>query len=145
MDKIENVKESWTQLHDMALIYVALAHGTDRQLVDQELDEISARLSEWRKDLSHEDVQEVVMEALVIYLEGNRQEEITRSMLRIKKDVPVLERVAMLDDLKRIAEADGEVVANEEGLIRSLVKIWDVEPHGTDAQEERLENEDGAA
>lgn len=137
MDKIENVKESWTQLHDMALIYVALAHGTDRQLVDEELDEISARLNEWRKDLNHEDVQEVVMEALVIYLEGNRQEEITRSMLRIKKDVPVLERVAMLDDLKRIAEADGEVVANEEGLIRSLVKIWDVEPHGTEEQEER--------
>ena len=54
--------DTWTPAHDLALVYIALAYGTDHDLTDDELTRITETLRVWRDDAHEEATQEVVME-----------------------------------------------------------------------------------
>ena len=119
--------DDWTTIHDLAMVYLALAHGTDNYLSDEELDVMTQKLRAWDQKLDEADARVIVMEALVVYLEADRDDEVSRSMLAIRADMPLLQRFAALEDLTQIAEADGIVLENERGLIKALQRIWNLD------------------
>lgn len=116
--------DSWTTLHDLAVVYLALAHGTDAHLSQEELDRMMERLGAWDESLDDDQVRDIVLEAIVAYTERDRDAEVTRAMLGIRADVSAVERLFALDDLIEIAEADGEVIESEKELISALRRIW---------------------
>lgn len=116
--------DTWTRAHDLALVYVALAYGTDAELTDDELAAITERLRAWRADFAIEDVQEVVMESLAIFLEGGAETEVPRSIHSLMRTLSETERERALEDIVRIAEADGVVLSAERSLINTLARSW---------------------
>lgn len=118
--------DKWTRVHDLALVYITLAHGTDHELSDPELHTITRTLQEWREDFSQEAVQEVVMEAMTVYLEQDAATEVARAMERLKATLTEEERRRALEGIVRIAEADGVLLSNERSLISTLATIWGV-------------------
>lgn len=124
------MKETWTHTHDLALIYIALAYGTDSELTEAELQTITGAIGAWRDDLSEVDVHEIVLEAVAIFLEGNPQVEVVNSMRTLRDALSVSEREQALEDIVRIAEADGVLLHRERGLITFLASIWDMKGTG---------------
>jgi uncharacterized tellurite resistance protein B-like protein len=116
--------DAWTRAHDLALIYVALAYGTDSELSDTELATITDALSGWRDEFSVDEVQEVVMEAVTIYLEETSRDEVRESIRSLRHSLTEEERHQALEDIVRIAEADGIMLVSERSLIRALSQEW---------------------
>lgn len=125
---MQKTNETWTHTHDLALIYVALAYGTDHRLSDEEIDQITAALQRWQDRASTEEVQVVVMEAMAVYLGGETriEVEVVRSMRALKAALAPEERRRALEDVVRIAEADGIVLISERSLIRVLAEEWEI-------------------
>lgn len=120
----ESGRDTWTRAHDLALVYVALAYGTDSELSDTELATITDALSDWRDDFSVDEVQELMMEALTVYLESESEEEVRDSVRALKSGLSRSEKQQALRDIVRIAEADGVMLNSERSLIRALSQEW---------------------
>ena len=118
--------ETWTRTHDLALVYVALAYGTDNKLSDEEVETIIGTLQKWEEQLTRENVQEIVLEAMAIYLQENASIEVTRTIRTLSKSLSEEERRQALADVVHIAEADGVLLSSESSLITSLAEIWGV-------------------
>jgi uncharacterized tellurite resistance protein B-like protein len=116
--------ETWTTTHDLALIYIALAYGTDHDLSDDELDTITSSLREWATVPEGTPVSEVVMEAAAAFLEGDARAELRRSIGHLRDNLGPAERRQALEDVIRIAEADGVLLEREQGLIGTLAEAW---------------------
>jgi uncharacterized tellurite resistance protein B-like protein len=127
---MEETTNAWTPTHDLALIYVALAYGTDHELSDNELDAITGALREWNPEADEVDVQEIVMEAATIFLEGDAGEEVSRSIETLSGQLNDDERRRALTDVMNIAEADGVVLEREQGLISRVADAWSLKRLG---------------
>ena len=119
--------EDWTLLHDLGLVYIVLAHSTDSKLSDSEIAAMLERMSQWHPDLSESDIRSILREALRVYAEGPGEEELTRSVSALKRALPFLQRLAVLDDLTYIAESDGDFNDFEREMIESLSRAFGVE------------------
>lgn len=119
-----NADDTWTPTHDLALIYISLAYGTDHELSDDELDTITGALQSWASLPEPSHVQEVVMEAAAAFLEGDPRSELRRSIDRLAGELSGDERRHALRDVIRIAEADGVLLEREQGLIHVLAEAW---------------------
>lgn len=121
-----STNDTWTDTHDLALIYVALAYGTDHDLSDGELETITAALEDWSLTAPADlpPVQEVVIEATAAFIESDPKEEIDRSIRRLRDALTETQRRKALEDVVRIAEADGIMLEREQGLIGSLAEAW---------------------
>lgn len=126
-------EDAWTVTHDLALIYLALAYGTDRELSDEEVDTITRALRGWDHRLDVSAAKEVVMEAMTVYLREDAGEEVTRSISVLADAFSEEERRRAIEDVVRIAEADGILLSSEQSLIAALADAWRVK-----AVEERL-------
>lgn len=118
-------KDTWTVAHDLALVYIALAYGTDHDLSDEELNALTRALSAW-DDFFAEDVREVVLEALAVYLEGTPGVEVARTIQSLAQTLSPMQRRQALQDVMRIAEADGILLSSEQSLISALAGAWHV-------------------
>ncbi len=118
--------ETWTRTHDLALVYVALAYGTDNKLSDEEVETIIGTLQKWEEKLTRENVQEIVLEAIAIYMQENASIEVTRTIRTLNQSLSEDERREALADVVHIAEADGVLLSSESSLISSLAEIWGV-------------------
>ena len=118
--------ETWTRTHDLALVYVALAYGTDNALSDEEVETIIGTLQKWESSLTRENVQEIVLEAMAIYMQENASIEVTRTIRTLSQTLSEDERKQALEDVVDIAEADGVLLTSESSLITSLAEIWGV-------------------
>lgn len=116
--------EGWTPAHDLALVYLALAYGTDHDLSDEELDTLTTVLEEGMPVSQSAPVQEVVMEAATAFLEGDAREEVHRAIRELRSSLTPTERRETLRHLVRIAEADGVLLEREQGLIHTLADAW---------------------
>ena len=123
----EEDDEDWTLLHDLGLVYIVLAHSTDSKLSDSEIAAMLERMAQWHPDLSEEDIRAILREALRVYAEGPGEEELTRSVSALKRSLPFLQRLAVLDDLTYIAESDGDFNDFEREMIQSLSGAFGVE------------------
>jgi uncharacterized tellurite resistance protein B-like protein len=127
----ESRRDTWTRAHDLALVYVALAYGTDSELSDTELATITDALSDWRDEFSVDEVQELMMEALTVYVEAESEEEVRDSVRALKNGLNRSEKQQALKDIVRIAEADGVMLNSERSLIAALSQEWGLK---TDAE-----------
>ncbi len=117
----------WTALHDLALIYLTLAHSTDHDLTSEEADAITRKISEWVPDSSESDILRVVHGAMNVYAQGPDKRAFTESVEAVRRLVPEHQRQSLLDDLEAVAQADGGVSESERDLIDRLRNAWDRE------------------
>jgi len=119
-----NSPEAWTTSHDLALIYIALAYGTDYELTEGEMEALTDALREWTVVPDDAHIQEIVMEAAAAFLEGDAQAEVRRSIDHLADELSLNERRHALRDVMQVAEADGVLLEREQGLIHILAEAW---------------------
>jgi len=118
--------EDWGLIHELAFLFLVVAHIANNELSEDEIAVILERLQEWQPDLGPEEAREVVRSSLQVYVEGEQETLIRESMTTLKNALPDVQRLAVLDDLHCVARADGQVTDNERDLITSLARAWDV-------------------
>lgn len=111
-------------LHDMALLYLGLAHGADGSLHPDESHEIAAKLRRWQPDKDPALIDHVMREASLSYLNGADFRQVEAAVETLKESLPEHVRQAVLRDLADIARADGSVVSGESEFIQSLADAW---------------------
>jgi uncharacterized tellurite resistance protein B-like protein len=116
-----------TTLHDLALLYLGLAHGADGALHDDETDAIAAKLRHWNPDKDPALIDHVIREASLSYLNGPSEERLKEAINTLGDVFPERLLRAILHDLNDIAEADGQVVAEERAFIGRIADAWDLE------------------
>ena len=127
---MSDLKQTWTRAHDLALIFIALAYGTDQELHEDELATITDVLQHWRENFPADEVQDVVMEAVAIFTGDNADLEVKRSIDSLKDQLSLSSRQRALEDVLRIAEADGVLLSSELDLIHKLAEAWDIRNAG---------------
>jgi len=125
-----DVKQTWTRAHDLALIFIALAYGTDQDLHEDELATITDVLQHWRDHFPADEVQDVVMEAVTIYLGDDADLEVHRSTNALKQQLSPSDLQRALEDAVRIAEADGVLLHSEMEVIHKLAEAWEIRAIG---------------
>ncbi len=136
--------DTWTRTHDLALLFVALAYGTDYQLSDEELATITDKLRGWRNDFTVEQVQETVVEAMAIFLEDGAEHEVHRAIYELKDGLSEEERRRALEEVVQIAEADGILLNSEQSLISVVAEAWGLKEAGRRYIEESAVSVEGA-
>ncbi|MBO6577357.1 MAG: TerB family tellurite resistance protein [Rhodothermales bacterium] len=114
----------WSILHDIAVLGIAVAHGSTGSLDEVEIDSLSGRLSGWRSELEIDDTREIIRSALEIYSTLELTVILQQSASSIKERLPHALRLIVLDDLIAVAEADGRMNRNEADMIGSLAQAW---------------------
>lgn len=121
------IGNGWTSVHDLALVYLYLAHGTDKDIDDAEVDAIANKIGEWLPDADEEQVVSIVHEAMHAYVQGPDKRIFDDSIASLRKNVPTHQRTALLADLNYVADADGGISEAEQKLIDRLANAWNVE------------------
>jgi len=135
--------DMWTRAHDLALVYIALAYGTDYELTDDELTRLTGTLQGWPELSALEKAQEVVMEAMSVYLSDGTAGEVAHAIESLRESLTEEERERALADIVHIAEADGIMLTSERGLIALLASAWGLRTAGErllDASTVRVED-----
>jgi uncharacterized tellurite resistance protein B-like protein len=122
-----DVDGGWTPLHDLALVYLMLVHGTDHNLTINEVEAMTRKLSEWMPDKSEADMFIVVQGAMNVYGDGTDQKVKDEAVESLKQYVPEHQRKALIDDLEYLAKSDGVVLDEERKLIDRLRESFGVE------------------
>ena len=117
----------WSSLHDVALLYLALAHGTDMEIDPSEQTTMVDRLKEWYPEIGSSRAQQILHEVMLTYLGGHSRHMVEAAMASIKASMPKQERIAVLNDLADVATADGALVPGEVSFIRDLARYWELE------------------
>ncbi len=115
--------DAWTTAHDLAIVYIALAYGTDHDLSDSELRVLTEALQAW-EDQEDPTVQEVIVEAATVFVEGNAEAEVRQALRELRSVLSPQERRNTVRHLIRIAEADGVLLEREQGFIHTLAEAW---------------------
>jgi len=130
-----NVSDDWTTTHDLAVVYIALAYGTDHELTDDELQVVTEALQGWA-DRADAAVQDIIAEATTLFVEADAETEVRRAMRELQSALSPEERRDTVRHLIRIAEADGVLLEREQGFIHTLAESWSLK----ELSEELLED-----
>ena len=122
---VEAADTTWSLLHDLALVYVVVAHSTDEELSGPEITAILGRMSEWHPEVSEEDAREVLREVLTFYAEQPSEEALEDAMRSVKETLPSVQRLVVLNDLVSIAAIEGEN-EHKQAMIEGLADAWNV-------------------
>ncbi len=117
----------WSVLHDVALIYLALAHGTDLEIDPSEQATMVEKLNAWYPEAGAWRVRQVLQEVMLTYLGEHSRQMVDAAIASIKASMSKKERVGVLNDLAELATADGVVVPGEVSFIRQVARYWEVE------------------
>jgi uncharacterized tellurite resistance protein B-like protein len=118
-------------LHDLAVLYLAMAENVEGDLSYAERESVTDNLARHHEDLDRAEVQNIVLEVLTKYADG----EAVRHAARVVVDslgthLSAGQKKAVLQDLARIARADGVVLDTERGLLTRVAESWAVPlPH----------------
>lgn len=118
----------WSVLHDLAYIYLVLAHSTDNDLSGTERQVMLNKLREWHPDAPEEDAFRMLHLAMSEYAKGLDEERMDAAISSVRAALPREQRMAALNDLIKIANADGVFLDNEEDLLNHLQTAWEVDP-----------------
>ena len=132
---IMNVSDNWTTTHDLAVVYIALAYGTDHDLSDEELRVLTDALRRWA-DREEPAIRDVIVEATTLFVETDVAAEVRRAMRALRSALSPEERRRTVRHLIRIAEADGVLLEREQGFIHTLAEAWSLK----ELSEELLES-----
>lgn len=120
---------TWGVVHDLAYIFLVLAHSTDNDLSDTEMQVMYNKLREWEPSVPPDEVERVLQEAMSRYAEGQDDERLDAAIESVRNVLPREQRMAALNDLVKIANADGVFLDDEEDLINHLLTAWEVDPY----------------
>lgn len=123
---VQRKGENWGLIHELAFLYIIVAHSSNDDLATEEIEAILERLQEWQPDQSRKELREIMRRALQVYADEPTQSIIEGSVRALKEALAVVQRLAVLDDLATVAKADGALTATERELIRNLSQAWDV-------------------
>ncbi len=116
-----------TLLHDLALLYLGLAHGADEDLDPAETRQISASLRRWQPNKDPALIDHVIREATLTYMNGANPQRLDKAVDVLKNALPRDLRATILSDLSDIARADGEILTEEKDFIYRLANEWGLE------------------
>lgn len=120
-------ENGWSAVHDLALIYLEIAHGADDEIVESEVNAIASKIHEWMPDADESEILKVVRDAMHAYVQGPDKRLFEDSVETLKRVVPQHQRAALLADLNYVARADGKITDKERAMIERLTKAWNVE------------------
>lgn len=116
-------------LRDLALLYLAVAQSSDDALSSAELETVTDTLHHHFDDLDRAEVQNLVMEAMTEHLEAPARNAAARQMVSdLGEGLTGPQQRAVLDDLGRIARADGVLLDSERELLAAIAEAWNL-PH----------------
>lgn len=116
-----------TLLHDLALIYLGLAHGADEDLDAAETRQIAASLRRWQPDKDPALIDHVIREATLTYLNGANPERVHEAVHVLKDSLSKDLRATILQDFADIARADGEILLEERDFIQQVADEWELD------------------
>jgi len=117
---------AWSLLHDMALMYLVVAHSADNELNDAEIAAMVERMQDWQPKLEEGEIRQVLREAMGLYAKGPAETPFQHSLDALRNNLTVVHRLVLLDDLAYIARADGPITTLEEELLSNLSHAWGV-------------------
>lgn len=127
----ERQTEAWSALHDLAYLYLALAHGTDSDFSGHERQVTLRTLQEWMPAAPPARIEAILEAALARYADGVSGDDLRQAAEAVRDALPQTQRKAALHDLVQIANADGVFLDSEEDFINELMVVWDVEPYAS--------------
>ncbi len=127
--------DEWKTTHDLAVVYIALAYGTDHELSDEELRVLTDALQAW-EDREDPDVREIIVEVATLFVEADAEAEVQRAMEELRSTLTLHERRDTVRHLIRIAEADGVLLEREQGFIHDLAEAWSLKQLSEDLLED---------
>ncbi|NNF02966.1 MAG: hypothetical protein HKN17_00760 [Rhodothermales bacterium] len=130
---MQPIEDTWTHAHDLTLIFLALGYGADQRLSDREIDAIASALSRWKPNADRSEINEIVLESVAAFLESDPEKEVVQSVKALGHALSLEKRQEALEDIMRIAEADGVLLNAEQNILSVLADAW-----GVRATKERL-------
>lgn len=113
-------------LHDLALLYLSLAHGTDDDLAPSESRAMAINLRRWQPDKDPALIDHVIREATLSYLNRANTTRVEDAVRTLREALPEVTRSAILSDMLEIAKADGKIIPAEGGFIREIADSWGI-------------------
>lgn len=113
--------------HNLALLYLGLAHGVDENLSYEERESMIVKLRRWLPDKDPAYIGHVIREAMLTYFEGVRQDQLTKIAETLRTTLSKDRLATVLDDLRDIASADEAITEAEERFIARIASLWDLE------------------
>ncbi len=113
-------------LHELALLYLAMAQGADDPLSYAEREAVTDNLHDRYAYLDRAEVQNVVLETLTAHDEHALKDTARQVIDTLGQVLSDEEKRAVLEDLVRIAQADGVVLDRERRLLGTIAASWDV-------------------
>lgn len=117
----------WSLMHDLAVLYLGLAHSADEDLSEVEIASIITRFQTWQPDLEEDAVRTILRDVLEAYAEEDSDQLVQSAVQVVGELLPAGQRLAVLDDLAQVAKADGRVTSEEAKMITSLSGRWGLE------------------
>ena len=114
-------------MHDLALIYFALAHGADDEMAPAESEAIQKKMQTWFPDVCPRSIEKATEEVLLVYVGASRDAMIEASAASLREVLPKDLRIGILNDLADLASVDGSIVRGEVLFIQKLAQYWGVE------------------
>jgi uncharacterized tellurite resistance protein B-like protein len=111
-------------LRDLALLYIALAHGTDQELDAVEMDVIAECLQDIQAGVGQGTVLSAIKEALDAYMQDDVQVRIDEAISHLRDAVPPSLRARIIKDLTDIGKADDAFLYAEAAFIGELAEAW---------------------
>lgn len=130
---MQPIEDTWTHAHDLTLIFLALGYSADQHLSDKEIDAIASALSRWKPTADRAEINEIVLESVAAFLESDPEKEVIQSVKALGNALSLEKRREALEDIIRIAEADGVLLNAEQNILSVLADAW-----GVRATKERL-------
>lgn len=116
--------DGWMELHEMALLYVALAHGTDHELAPEEVRTGIELLRKWAPKYPAGIAEKTFHEVLLSYLSQERDQLLALAAEGLRQTLSAAARVQILNDLADLAYADGQLLPLEATFIQQLSRYW---------------------
>jgi uncharacterized tellurite resistance protein B-like protein len=115
---------TWTPAHDIALLYMAAAYGTDHELSPEEGVSVQAALAPWAAGYNLE-VRPTLIEGVTRLTEADSPDEaVDQAIERLSNELSADHHSDILEGLVDIAEADGVLLQREQGLIAHVATAW---------------------
>lgn len=111
-------------LHDLSLLYFALAFGTDGKLEREERAAMRDQLRAWAPGSDPSLFDHVLREAALSYENGLSDPQIDALLDRLRTALDAPGRDQVLADLSRLAAADDRVHDAEKALIERVKRAW---------------------
>lgn len=125
------------ELHEMALLYIALAHGTDHQLVEAEIRTGIDLLRKWAPKYPLNIAEKTFSDVMLSYIAPERDQLIALAAEGLRQTLSPNAQVGILNDLTDLAYTDGKLIPLEVSFIQQLAGYWNLTA--------RLQDDDPAA